>query len=238
MNHLPVLIQDLAVILIAAGIISLLFKLLKQPLVLGYIVAGLIAGPNLFKHSLVSDIDNIQLWGEIGVIFLLFALGLEFSFKKLITMGATSFIGALTIVTGMMSMGFLTGMALGWGNMNSLFLGGMLAMSSTTIVFKALDDLGLRNHRFANVVFGILIVEDLLAVILLVLLSTVAIKRSFEGGEMVASVVKLVSYLLIWFVAGIFLIPSFLKIIKKYLNDETFCLWLWGFAWVWWFWHQ
>ena len=224
MNHLPVLIQDLAVILIAAGIISLLFKLLKQPLVLGYIVAGLIAGPNLFKHSLVSDIDNIQLWGEIGVIFLLFALGLEFSFKKLITMGATSFIGALTIVTGMMSMGFLTGMALGWGNMNSLFLGGMLAMSSTTIVFKALDDLGLRNHRFANVVFGILIVEDLLAVILMVLLSTVAIKRSFEGGEMVASVVKLVSYLLIWFVAGIFLIPSFLKLIKKYLNDETFLL--------------
>ena len=191
---------------------------------LGYIVAGLIAGPNLFKHSLVSDIDNIQLWGEIGVIFLLFALGLEFSFKKLITMGATSFIGALTIVTGMMSMGFLTGMALGWGNMNSLFLGGMLAMSSTTIVFKALDDLGLRNHRFANVVFGILIVEDLLAVILMVLLSTVAIKRSFEGGEMVASVVKLVSYLLIWFVAGIFLIPSFLKLIKKYLNDETFLL--------------
>ena len=169
MNHLPVLIQDLAVILISAAIISLIFKLLKQPLVLGYIVAGLIAGPNLFKHSLVADAASIQLWGEIGVIFLLFALGLEFSFKKLLSMGPTSFIGALTIVTGMMSTGFLTGMTLGWGTMNSMFLGGMIAMSSTTIVFKALDDMGLRNHRFANVVFGILIVEDLLAVVLMVL---------------------------------------------------------------------
>ena len=224
MNHLPVLIQDLAVILISAAVFSLLFKILKQPLVLGYLVAGMLAGPNLFRHSLVSDTANISLWGEIGVIFLLFALGLEFSFKKLLSMGATSFIGALTIVTGMMSTGYITGLLLGWGSMNSLFLGGMLAMSSTTIVFKALDDLGLRNHRFANVVFGILIVEDLLAVVLMVLLSTVAVKRSFEGGEMAQSVIKLISYLLIWFVAGIFLIPTLLRKIKKYLNDETFLL--------------
>lgn len=221
MNHVPVLIQDLAVILFSAGLMTLLFKYLKQPVVLGYIVAGLIAGPHLFGGSWIGDMKNIQVWGEIGVIFLLFALGLEFSFKKLMTLGGTAVTGALVIVLGMMTLGFFTGRLLGWSDMNALFLGGMLSMSSTTIVFKALDDMGLRSQHFSSVVFSILIVEDLFAVALMVLLSTVAVSKSFEGFEMAESVGKLCAYLLFWFVTGIFLIPTFLKRIRKYLNDET-----------------
>ena len=221
MNHVPVLIQDLAVILFSAGLMTLLFKYLKQPVVLGYIVAGLIAGPHILGGSWIGDAGNIRIWGDIGVIFLLFALGLEFSFRKLMTMGATAVTGALTIVTGMMTVGYLTGRLLGWNDINALFLGGMLSMSSTTIVFKALDDMGLRSQRFASVVFGVLVVEDLFAVVLMVLLSTVAVSKSFEGLEMAESVGKLGAYLLFWFVGGIFLIPTFLKRIRKYLNDET-----------------
>lgn len=221
MNHVPVLIQDLAIILFSAGLMTLLFKYLKQPVVLGYIMAGLIAGPHLFGGSWIGDTDNIQLWGEIGVLFLLFALGLEFSFKKLLTLGGTAVTGALVIVLGMMSLGFFIGRLLGWSDINSLFLGGILSMSSTTIVFKALDDMGLRSQHFANIVFSILIVEDLFAVALMVLLSTVAVSQTFEGFQMVESVGKLGAYLLFWFVTGIFLIPTFLKRIRKYLNDET-----------------
>lgn len=221
MNHVPVLIQDLAIILFSAGLITLLFKYLKQPVVLGYIMAGLIAGPHLFGGSWISDTENIQLWGEIGVLFLLFALGLEFSFKKLLTLGGTAVTGALVIVLGMMTLGFFTGRLLGWSDMNCLFLGGILSMSSTTIVFKALDEMGLRSKHFANIVFSILIVEDLFAVALMVLLSTVAVSQTFEGLQMFESVAKLGAYLLFWFVTGIFLIPTFLKRIRKYLNDET-----------------
>ena len=221
MNHLPVLIQDLAVILFSAGLITLLFKRLNQPVVLGYLVAGFMAGPHILGNSWISDVENIRIWGDIGVIFLLFALGLEFSFRKLLTVGSTAVIGALTIVVGMMTMGYLTGLLIGWSDMNALFLGGMLAMSSTTIVFKALDEMGLRRQKFASVVFGILIVEDLFAVVLMVLLSTLAISKQIEGIELAQSIAKLIFYLLFWFIGGIFLIPSFLKRIKRYLNDET-----------------
>ncbi len=221
MSHTPELIQDLAVILFSAGITTLIFKWLKQPVVLGYLVAGLIAGPYLFDHTLISEVESITVWGEIGVIFLLFALGLEFSFRKLLNVGGAALIGAMTIVTGMMTMGYLTGITLGWSNMNSIFLGGMLCMSSTTIVFKSLDDLGLRKQRFAGVVFGVLIVEDLFAVLLMVILSTLAVSKEFEGVQMMESIVKLGAYLLFWFVGGIFLIPSFLKHMRKYLNEET-----------------
>ena len=178
------MIQDLCVIMLTAGITSLLFKLLKQPVVLGYIVAGVLVGPHVLGESWVSNEESVDMWGQIGVLFLLFALGLEFSFKKLLQMGSTALIAAGTIVIGMMSVGFLTGRLFGWNEMNSLFLGGMLCMSSTTIVFKALDDMGLRNHKFAKICFGILVVEDLFAVILMVLLSSIATTRSFEGKEM------------------------------------------------------
>lgn len=221
MSHVPVLIQDLAVILFAAGLITLLFKWLKQPVVLGYIVAGFIAGPYFMGDTWIGDAANIRIWGEIGVIFLLFALGLEFSFRKLLNVGATAIIGASTIVLGMMTSGYLTGKLIGWSDMNSLFLGGMLSMSSTTIVYKALDDMGLRKQRFARVVFGVLIVEDLLAILLMVLLSTIAMHNSIEGMTIMESILRLAAYLLFWFVGGIYLIPSFLKSAKRYLNDET-----------------
>ena len=191
MSHLPSIISDLAVILISAGLVSLLFKRLKQPVVLGYIVAGILAGPSIASIPTVSETDSIRIWADIGVVFLLFALGLDFSFKKLMKVGGTAVVGAVTVVFGMMSVGYTTGLSLGWGHMNSLFLGGMLSMSSTTIIFKAFEDMELRNKRFAGVVFGILVVEDLFAVLLMVLLSTLAVSKHVEGMDMLDSVVKL-----------------------------------------------
>lgn len=221
MSHIPLLISDLAVILVAAGVVTLLFKRLKQPVVLGYIVAGLLAGPAVKAMPTVNDVEHIQVWADIGVIFLLFTLGLDFSFKKLMKVGGTAVIGAVTVVIGMMTLGYLTGISLGWGHMNSLFLGGMLSMSSTTIIFKAFDDMGLRNQRFAGIVFGILVVEDLFAVLLMVLLSTLAVSKHVEGMELLDNVIKLGVFLLFCFVVGIYLIPSFLKSARRYLNDET-----------------
>lgn len=215
------MIEDLCIIMLTAGITSLLFKLFKQPVVLGYIVAGMLVGPHVMGESWISDSENAATWGEIGVLFLLFSLGLEFSFKKLLKVGSTAVIGAGVIVVGMMTAGMLTAHALGWGGMNVLFLGGMLCMSSTTIVFKAIDEAGLRSHRFAGVCFGILIVEDLFAVVLMVLLSSIAMKNRFEGEELLWQVGKLVLYIALWFVLGITLIPTFLKRFKQHLNDET-----------------
>lgn len=221
MTNLPTLISDLALILVSAGIVSIIFKRLKQPVVLGYIIAGLLAGPQVTFIPTVIDETNIETWADIGVIFLLFALGLDFSFKKLMRVGATAFISTITIVISMMTLGYITGMALGWKHMDSLFLGGMLCMSSTMIVIKLFDDLGLKNQKFAGIVLGILVVEDLVAVLLMVLLSTLAISKHFEGTEMLESMFKLGEFLLFWFLIGILLIPSFLKKAKKYLNDET-----------------
>lgn len=215
------MIEDLCIIMLTAGITSLLFKLFKQPVVLGYIVAGMLVGPHMLGESWISNEQSVDTWGEIGVLFLLFSLGLEFSFKKLIQVGSTAIIGAGIIVAGMMTSGFIVGKLFGWSDMNALFLGGMLCMSSTTIVFKAIEDSGLRSHKFAKVCFGILIVEDLFAVVLMVLLTSIAVKNSFEGGEMIMQIGKLVGYLIIWFVIGIAIIPSFLKRFKKHLNDET-----------------
>ena len=215
------MIHDLGIIMLTAGFTSLVCKFLKQPVVLGYIVAGLLVGPYVFGSSWVSDEESVKIWGEIGVIFLLFSLGLEFSYKKLVKMGTTALIGCFTIVVGMMSCGFLLGRAMGWDQMNSLFLGGMLCMSSTTIVFKALDDLGLRQQKFANICFGILVVEDLFAVVLMVLLASLAVNQSFDGSEMAWEVGKLAAYLLFWFAAGLFLIPTLLRVCKQHLNDET-----------------
>ena len=221
MSQIPSLISDLAVILISAGLVTLLFKRLKQPVVLGYIVAGILAGPAITQIPTVTNVESIRIWADIGVIFLLFALGLDFSFKTLMKVGGTAVIGAITIVIGMMTLGYTTGLSLGWGHMNSLFLGGMLSMSSTTIIFKAFDDMGLRNQRFAGVVFGILVVEDLFAVLLMVLLSTLAVSKHVEGMELLNSVIKLGVFLLFCFVIGIYLIPSFLKKARTFLNDET-----------------
>ena len=215
------LIDDLALILIIAGVMTLLFKKLKQPLVLGYIVAGFLASPNMPYMPSVTDLDNVHLWSDIGVIFLLFALGLEFSFKKIMKMGSAPIIAACSIILSMMAVGFFTGHAFGWSQMDCIFLGGMLAMSSTTIIFKAFDDMGLRQQRFASLVLSVLIIEDILAIVLMVMLSTLAVSQQFEGMQMAMSIAKLVFFLILWFVVGIYLIPLFLRKTRSLMSDET-----------------
>ena len=221
MSHLPTLIADLALILMSASIITLLFKWLKQPLVLGYIVAGLLAGPYVRIFPTVGDMENINTWAEIGVVFLLFALGLEFSFKKLMNVGSAAFITATIEVISMLLIGFMVGHLLGWSTMNSVFLGGMLSMSSTTIIIKAFDDLGLRSQRFTGIVFGTLVVEDLIAILMMVILSTMAVSKEFVGEELLMSVLKVAFFLILWFLVGIFILPFFLKKAKRLMNNET-----------------
>lgn len=221
MIHLAPLIKDLALILIAAAVTTLIFKRLRQPLVLGYIVAGLLVGQHVSLVPTVSDEKNIHIWSEIGVIFLLFSLGLEFSFKKLIKVGGAASITAIVEVIFMLALGYLLGQIMGWSAMDSIFLGGIISISSTTIIIRAFEELGVKGLKFAGLVFGILVVEDLVAIVLLVLLSTLAVSRQFEGGEMLISVVKLVFFLIAWFVAGIFFIPSLLRMTKKIMNEET-----------------
>ena len=221
MSQLEPLMSDLALILICAGFMTLLFKSLKQPIVLGYIVAGFLASPNMPYMPSVTDMHGIHLWSEIGVVFLLFALGLEFSFKKILKMGAAPIVAAIAIIIGMMYVGSLTGHLFGWSNMDCIYLGGMLAMSSTTIIFKAFDDMGLRQERFAGLVLSVLIIEDILAIVLMVMLSTLAVSKEFEGTQMLTSILQLGFFLILWFVVGIYLIPLFLKKAKPLMNDET-----------------
>jgi len=221
MNSLEPLIADLALILICAGVMTLLFKSLKQPIVLGYIVAGFLASPNMSYMPSVTDMHGIHLWSEIGVIFLLFALGLEFSFKKILKMGAAPIIAAIAIILSMMYVGSLAGQLFGWSDMDCIYLGGMLAMSSTTIIFKAFDDMGLRKERFAGLVLSVLIIEDILAIVLMVMLSTLAVSKEFEGTQMLESILQLGFFLVLWFVVGIYLIPLFLRKAKPLMNEET-----------------
>ena len=221
MSQLEPLIADLALILICAGVMTLLFKSLKQPIVLGYIVAGFIASPNMPYMPSITDGEGVHVWSEIGVIFLLFALGLEFSFKKILKMGAAPIIAALAIILGMMYVGSLAGHLFGWSDMDCIYLGGMLAMSSTTIIFKAFDDMGLRQERFASLVLSVLIIEDILAIVLMVMLSTLAVSKEFEGTQMLQSILQLGFFIVLWFVVGIYLIPIFLRKAKRLMNDET-----------------
>ncbi len=221
MSHLEPLIADLALILICAGIMTLLFKSLKQPIVLGYIVAGFLASPNMPYMPSVSDMHGVHLWSEIGVIFLLFALGLEFSFKKILKMGAAPIIAAVAIILCMMYVGSLTGYLFGWSEMDCIYLGGMLAMSSTNIIFKGFDDMGLRRKRFAGLVLSVLILEDILAIVLMVVLSTLAVSKEFEGTQMLGSILQLGFFLVLWFTVGIYFIPLILRKLKPLMNDET-----------------
>ena len=221
MSELAPLISDLALILICAGIMTLVFKKLKQPLVLGYIVAGFLASPHMPFTPSVSEEASMKVWADIGVIFLLFALGLEFSFKKIVKVGGPAVIAACTIIFCMILLGVGVGSAFGWGKMDSLFLGGMIAMSSTTIIYKAFDDLGLRKKQFTGLVLSVLILEDILAIVLMVMLSTMAVRHNFEGGQMLESVAKLMFFLILWFVVGIYLIPLLLKKCRQLMSDET-----------------
>lgn len=214
------MVQDLYILMITAGVVSLLFKLLKQPVVLGYIVAGVLVGPYVFGKTLV-DPHNVEAWGNIGVLFVLFCIGLEFRIKNLIASGKVAAIGALTIIGGMMLLGFGVGQWAEMDMLNSLFLAGMLCMSSTTIVMKAVDEAGLSKERFVKGATSILIIEDVVAVVLMVLLSSIAIKHQFEGVELIKKVGVLAITLVVWFIVGILIIPTLLRKVKKYLNDET-----------------
>lgn len=221
MHGIPSLIQDLALILITAGIVTLVFKKLRQPLVLGYIMAGFLVSPN-FKFTMsVVDNANIKVWADIGVMFLLFALGLDFSFKKILKMGIAPVIAALTIIFSMMTIGVLIGEAFGWSSMNGLFLAGMLAMSSTTIIYKAFDDLGLRQQQFSSLVMSVLILEDVLAIVMMVVLTTIAKGGAGDGEQMLSSLLSIVFFLVLWFVVGLFFIPIFLRKVRSLINDEV-----------------
>ena len=221
MSELPALFSDLALILVTAGVTTVLFKWLKQPLVLGYIIAGFLIGPYFTWFPIVNDHASVELWSEIGMVFLLFAIGLEFSFKKLKKVGGTVGVTALTELISMCIIGFFLGKILGWTQMDSIFLGCMLAMSSTTIIAKAFEDLKLTREKFTQGVIGVLVVEDLAAILMMVILSTLAVSTAFDGMELVLSVVKLVFFLLIFYIGGIFLIPSFLKLIRRFMSEET-----------------
>ena len=215
------MILDLALILVVAGIVTLVFKRLKQPLVLGYIVAGFLVSPHMPYTMSVVDHSSIHTWAEIGVIFLLFSLGLDFSFKKILKMGASPIIATCTIIFSMMMLGIIVGKAFGWGKMDCIFLGGMLAMSSTTIIYKAFDDMGLRQQQFAGLVMSVLILEDILAIVMMVMLAAIASGTGADGGQMLQSIVKIGFFLVLWFVVGIFAIPWFLRSVRKLVNNEV-----------------
>lgn len=222
MSHLPTIITDLAMILLVAGVTTILFKKINQPLVLGYIIAGFITGPNFSFFPTITDKANVQSWSEIGVIFLLFALGLEFSFYKLKKVGSTAFVSTAVIICSMLFVGYGVGQLLGWSHMDSIFLGGMLSMSSTAIIIKAFDDLQLRAKSFTEVVFGVLIVEDIAGIAMMVILSTIAVATSgISTTELALSVGRLVFFLVLWFVAGMYLIPTFFKKAQSLMTDET-----------------
>jgi CPA2 family monovalent cation:H+ antiporter-2 len=220
MAELPDLIEDLALILVVAGVVTLIFKKLKQPLVLGYIVAGFLVSPNMPYTASVADMENVHLWADIGVMFLLFSLGLDFSFKKILKMGASPVISTCTTIFCMSMLGFSVGSFFGWERMDCIFLGGMLAMSSTTIIYKAFDDLGLRQQQFAGLVMSVLILEDILAIVMMVMLSAIA-QGNLEGSQMIESVMRIGFFLILWLIVGIFAIPLFLRTVRSLINAEV-----------------
>jgi CPA2 family monovalent cation:H+ antiporter-2 len=215
------MIQDLALILVVAGVVTLLFKRLKQPLVLGYIVAGFLVSPHMPLTASVVDMANVHLWADIGVMFLLFSLGLDFSFKKILKMGASPIISTVTIIFSMSMLGIVVGHLFGWSKMDCIFLGGMLAMSSTTIIYKAFADLGLRQQQFAGLVMSVLILEDILAIVMMVMLSAIASGDSPDGSQMLGSIVKIGFFLVLWLVVGIFAVPLFLRRVRRLINAEV-----------------
>lgn len=221
MADIPFLVKDLALILMVAGIVTIIFKKLKQPLVLGYIVAGFLVSPHMPYTMSVIDETDIKTWADIGVIFTLFSLGLDFSFKKIVKMGASPIIATIVIVFSMMMLGISIGHGFGWSKMDCIFLGGMLAMSSTTIIYKAFDDMGLRQQKFAGMVMSVLILEDILAIVMMVMLSAIAGGNNPDGEQMIGSVIKITFFLVLWFIVGIFAIPLFLRSVRKLINNET-----------------
>ncbi|QIB69268.1 sodium:proton antiporter [Aminipila butyrica] len=221
MEHLDFLIRDLALILVVASITTIIFKKIKQPLVLGYLLAGFLTSANFSILPNIMDPENIHIWGELGIIFLMFALGLEFSFHKIANIGGSAIVTALTVMTAMVFIGYGVGQLMGWSQMDSIFLGGMLSMSSTMIILKAYDELGLKQKKFAQLVLGTLIVEDVMAIFMLIVLSTLSVSKNISGLELGGQIGMMLLYLIIWLMLGVYLIPTALKKASKYLNDET-----------------
>lgn len=221
MNHLPDLVHDLSLILIAAGVITVLFKFLKQPIIFGYIIAGFLIGPSFPYFFSITDANSVKTWAEIGVIFLLFSLGLEFSIKKLMNVGGSATVTAFTELPIMFGLGFFTGQLLGWGNVNSFFLAGIVSISSTSVIMKSFEELRIRGRKFVSSVYGILVVEDLVAILLLVILTTFAVTKTVEGAELIYAGMKMFFFLILWLVSGIFLIPTFVNYMRKVLDEET-----------------
>ena len=221
MSDIPALVTDLALILVVAGIVTLIFKKLKQPLVLGYVVAGFLVSTHMPYTASVVDSESIHLWSDLGVMFLLFSLGLDFSFKKILKMGASPIISTCSIIFSMSLLGVIVGQLFGWSKMDCIFLGGMLAMSSTTIIYKAFDDLGLRQQQFAGLVMSVLILEDILAIVMMVLLSAIAGGEELGGGQMLSSIWRIIFFLVLWLVVGIFAIPLFLRSVRSLINGEV-----------------
>ena len=223
-NVMPKLISDLAIMLLTAGVVAVAFKRLKLPLVLGYILAGFLVGPYMPYFFTVADENSIKTWSEIGIIVLMFGLGLEFNLHKLASVGTTAVITALTEVFGMLAVGYLVGQALGWSMMDSIFLGGMLSMSSTTIIIKAFDELGVRQEGFAQLVFGTLVIEDIAGIFMMIVLSTVSVSKNISGVALGLQLGKLVLYLALWLILGIYILPTLLRKAERYTNDETLLL--------------
>ena len=224
MHSIHALMIDLTLITIYAGITTLIFKKLKQPIVLGYILAGIFAGPFFNFVPTVTDKENLTLWADIGVIFLLFSLGLEFSFRKMINVGKSAMITGMANILFMLFLGYNTGILLGWSVTDSFFLGSMISMSSTTIIIKAFDDLNIRRQKFTGLVFGVLVVEDIVGILMLVLLPTIALGSAIDGQELAISTLKLIFFLVLCFIIGIYLVPTLLKKITEFLNDELLLL--------------
>ncbi len=221
---MPKIISDLAIMLLTAGVVAVLFKRFKLPLVLGYILAGFLVGPFMPWFFTVADQGSIETWSEIGIIVLMFGLGLEFNLHKLVSVGGTAIITALTEVFGMLVVGYLVGQAMGWGMMDSIFLGGMLSMSSTTIIIKAFDELGVRQEPFAQLVFGTLVIEDIAGIFMMIILSTVSVSKNISGGALALKLGMLVLYLALWLILGIYILPTLLRKAEKFMNDETLLL--------------
>ena len=210
----------MALITIAAGVVTLIFKKLKLPIVLGYIVAGFLISPNFTYLPTVVESADIHVWANIGVVFLMFGLGLEFSFKKLATVGGSAFIVALTVMGAMVLIGTGVGSLLGWGKMDCIFLGCMLSMSSTMIILKAYEEDGLKEKKFAQLILSTLIIEDIVGIFMMIILSTISVSQNVSGGAMFGEIGMMLMYLVIWLLLGIYLIPTLLKKASKLMNEE------------------
>ena len=222
MEHLDSFILDLALIMTAAGLVSLIAKKLRQPVVLGYIIAGFLISPNFTLLPTVVKVEDINTWAELGIIFLMFALGLEFSFTKIASVGKSAIMTAFTVMASMVAIGYVTGSLLGWEKTDSIFLGCMISMSSTMIILKSYDELKLKKKPFAQVVLGALVIEDIGGIFMMIILSTIAAGKGSGGGIQIAATLGIMLvYLVMWFALGTYLIPTFLKKTEKLMNNET-----------------